>query len=125
MKEIGKELDINSVDIAKAVLLYRVINNAVRLKIIRHLHAKQKMTVTGLYMDLEMEQCVMSQHLAILRKSEIVKTHREGKFIFDFINYPRLQFLHTISESLLQINSQHLNLNRITPVLTNSEILTA
>ena len=124
-QELIQELDRHSVKISKAVLLYRVINNAVRLKILRHLHGKKRLTVTELYVDLEMEQCVMSQHLAILRKSGLVKTHREGKFIFYFINYLRLQELNDISESLLKASNQDEIPNQLAPTSTNSEILIA
>lgn len=119
------ELDIHSARITKAVLLYRVINNSVRLKILRHLHAKKRMIVTDLYVDLNTEQCVMSQHLAILRKSGLVKTQREGKFIYYFIDYERLGELHKLSAALLQVNSQIQNESQTPSVLNNSEILTA
>ena len=122
--ELINELDIHSAKITKAVLLYRVINNKVRQKILKQLHAKKRMIVTDLYMDLDMEQCVMSQHLAILRKSGIVKTEREGKFIYYFIDYSRLEYLHKLSGVLVQSNSQFQN-HHLATVLSNPEILTA
>jgi DNA-binding transcriptional ArsR family regulator len=122
--ELIQELDIHSAQINKAVLLYRVINNSVRQRIIRHLHAKKRMIVTELYMDLEMEQCVMSQHLAILRKSRIVKTEREGKFIYYFIDYARLEELHKLSVTLIQLDPQ-IQDHQLTTVLNNPGILTA
>ena len=122
-QEMMHELNLDSVKITKAVLLYRVINNDVRLKILRHLHSKKRMTVTELYMDLEMEQCVMSQHLAILRKSRIVKTDRSGKFIFYFINHQRLHELNEISNALLQVNNQVQHHDHPVRTSTNAEIL--
>jgi DNA-binding transcriptional ArsR family regulator len=107
IKEVlHKELDIHSAKFTKAVLLYRVINNSVRQKILRQLHNKKRMIVTDLYMDLNMEQCVMSQHLAILRKSGLVKSQREGKFIYYHINYPRLEQLHAISQKLIETGNR-------------------
>jgi DNA-binding transcriptional ArsR family regulator len=53
-----------------------------------------KITVTELYQKLFLEQSVTSQHLAILRKTGFVKTHREGKFIFYSINPLRFQELN-------------------------------
>jgi len=52
---------------------------------------KKKMIVTAIYGGLGIEQSVASQHLAILRRAQILKTEREGKFIHYKINYNRLR----------------------------------
>jgi DNA-binding transcriptional ArsR family regulator len=39
---------------------------------------------------LRLEQSVASQHLAILRRAGIVKTQRDGKFIYYVIHHDRL-----------------------------------
>ncbi|MBC8034868.1 MAG: helix-turn-helix transcriptional regulator, partial [Chitinophagaceae bacterium] len=51
---------------------------------------KSKLTVTEIYIQLRLEQSVASQHLAILRRAGIVKTEREGKFIFYILNSNRI-----------------------------------
>ena len=43
---------------------------------------EKKITVTEIYVHLRLEQSVASQHLAILRRAGIVKTERDGKFIY-------------------------------------------
>ena len=51
----------------------------------------QRITVTEIYVHLRLEQSVASQHLAILRRAGILKTTREGKFIYYSISTSRIQ----------------------------------
>jgi DNA-binding transcriptional ArsR family regulator len=48
------------------------------------------MNVTDIYVKLRLEQSVASQHLAILRRANIVITDRDGKFIHYKLNYEKL-----------------------------------
>jgi DNA-binding transcriptional ArsR family regulator len=57
--------------------------------------------VTEIYVKLRLEQSVASQHLAILRRSNIVKTTREGKFIWYTVNHERLQDVNEFVTQLL------------------------
>ena len=49
-----------------------------------------RMNVTDIYVKLRIEQSVASQHLAILRRANIVITEREGKFIHYALNHNRI-----------------------------------
>ena len=60
------------------------------------------MTVTEMYVKLRIEQSVASQHLAILRRANIVLTKREGKFIFYSVNYARIVELSAFMEEFLK-----------------------
>ena len=59
------------------------------------------MTVTEMYIKLRLEQSVVSQHLAILRRAAIVITHRDGKFIYYSVNYKRLKEVSAFVEQLV------------------------
>ncbi|MCH5689900.1 hypothetical protein LWM68_40125 [Niabella sp. W65] len=48
-----------------------------------------------------MEQSVASQHLAILRKADFVKTERDGKFIYYTVNTQRMKDLNKFVGELL------------------------
>jgi DNA-binding transcriptional ArsR family regulator len=74
---------------AKDVL--RAISNDTRKEIINLIHLKGSMNVTELYVKLNMEQSFTSQHLAILRRANIVRTERKGKVILYSINYEKIQ----------------------------------
>jgi DNA-binding transcriptional ArsR family regulator len=69
---------------------------------IKLLDENKKMTVTDLYVQLRLEQSVASQHLAILRRVGIVKTTRDGKFIYYSVNNERLQQINQIVDDLLK-----------------------
>ena len=51
----------------------------------------QKITVTEIYVKLRIEQSVASQHLAMLRRANIVTTKRDGKYIYYAVNYNRIE----------------------------------
>jgi DNA-binding transcriptional ArsR family regulator len=85
----------------KAALILRAVNHKLRQQMLRLIDEQGKMTVTDLYLKLRLEQSVASQHLAILRKAAIVKTVRNGKFIFYSINAERLEDLNEFVNNLL------------------------
>lgn len=76
--------------LSKAVLLLRALNHDLRQQIIRLLHDEDQLTVTDIFISLRVEQSVASQHLAILRKANIVKRERQGKYILYSLDHERL-----------------------------------
>lgn len=95
------ELQIEFFYLKKAALVFRAVNNKIRLQILFLLHYNQRLTVTTIYEKLRLEQSAASQHLAVLRKTGFVNTERDGKFVFYSINYQRLEELDTCSNKLL------------------------
>lgn len=96
------ELQIEFFQLKKAALIFRAVNNKVRLQILQHLQENSKMTVTALYVKLRLDQSATSQHLAVLRKGGFVNTERDGKCIYYSINYTRLEELKQCAEQLLK-----------------------
>ena len=96
-----KEIQVELLTLKKADLIIRALNHKLRLQIIRLLHDKDELTVTEIYVKLRLEQSVASQHLAILRRSGIVKTRRDGKFIYYSINPSRIDEIFKISKTLV------------------------
>jgi DNA-binding transcriptional ArsR family regulator len=93
--------NIDYLRIKKAALVLRALNHKLRQQIIKTIHEHQRITVTELYVKLRLEQSVASQHLAILRKAEIVSTVREGKFIFYAINEGRIAEINEFVKNLV------------------------
>jgi DNA-binding transcriptional ArsR family regulator len=94
-------INIDYLNVKKASLVLRALNHKLRQQMVKMLDEKQRMTVTEIYVALRLEQSVASQHLAILRRAGIVKTERDGKFIYYHVNYDRLdQINHLINELL-------------------------
>lgn len=93
--------NIDYLRIKKAALVLRALNHKLRQQIIKTIHDQKRITVTELYVKLRLEQSVASQHLAILRKADIVTTVREGKFIFYAINEDRIAEINEFVKNLV------------------------
>jgi DNA-binding transcriptional ArsR family regulator len=97
----AQEITIDFLKMKKAALILRAINHKLRMQIIKLIQEHQKITVTEIYVKLRLEQSVVSQHLAILRRVNLVNTQRDGKFIYYTINYDRIKQLVEFVDSLL------------------------
>ena len=86
----------------KAVLTLRAINHPLRKEIMELIEEKKQMTVTEIYIKLRLEQSVASQHLAILRRADVLTTERDGKFIYYSINSKRMDEIAALVEKLAQ-----------------------
>ena len=82
------QLDYQAVK--SAAMTLRAINHKLRQQIIKLLEENKRMNVTDIYVKLRLEQSVASQHLAILRRANIVITERDGKFIHYALNHARI-----------------------------------
>jgi ArsR family transcriptional regulator, virulence genes transcriptional regulator len=91
---------IDFLSVKKAAMILRAINHKLRQQIIKLINDQQKITVTEIYIKLRLEQSVASQHLAILRRAGIVKTERDGKFIYYTVNYEKVQQIMDSVDSL-------------------------
>lgn len=87
--------------VKKSVLILRALNHKLRQQILQLINENGQLTVTEIYVKLRLEQSVASQHLAILRRSNIVKTTREGKFIWYTVNHDRLNDIDQFIKNLL------------------------
>ncbi len=58
-----------------------VLANAKRLQIIEIL-GKSERTVSELAAELDIAQATTSQHLAVMRKTGVVETRKEGNFVY-------------------------------------------
>jgi len=85
----------------KAAMILRALNHKLRQQILKLIDEQRKMAVTEIYVKLRLEQSVASQHLAILRRANIVVTVREGKFIYYMVDYNRLEQVKQFVEQLV------------------------
>lgn len=98
----SEELLIEHHYLKKSALVFRAVNNKVRIHILQLLHEHPKLTVTSLFIKLRLDQSATSQHLAILRKTGFVHTQREGKCIYYSLNPRRLDELHHCAQQLIK-----------------------
>lgn len=92
---------INLIEIKKASAILRALNHKLRQSIIKLLDEKKNLSVTEIYVKLRIEQSVASQHLAILRRADILTTQREGKNIYYNVNYARIDEINQFVKSIL------------------------
>ena len=95
------ELEINTIELKKAAMIYRAINHNLRQDIVRLIHNSGGITVTEIYRKLNLEQSVASQHLAILRRAGFVRTERDRRFIYYKVNYDAFKNIEEQSKRLL------------------------
>lgn len=100
LKHGNKDILLDYAELRKAVLVLRAVNHKLRQRIIDLLEDGGSMTVTDIYIKLRLEQSVASQHLAILRRAGVVKTERQGKFIYYSLDTDRLAQISRLVEEL-------------------------
>lgn len=93
----------NIAAIKKATFITKAINNVLRQKIVSLLLKEEKLRVTDLCAALGIEQSVMSQHLAILRKAQIVVAHRTGKSVLYEVDK---NFLNVVIDCAVRLNKK-------------------
>ena len=100
--EADSQLTVDTLSVKKAALILRAFNHKLRQQILKLIDTQEKVTVTEIYVKLRIEQSVASQHLAILRKADFVKTERDGKFIYYTINTDQMKDLNRFVSDLLK-----------------------
>ncbi len=101
-KEDSKSIKLDFLHLKKASLILRALNHKLRQQMIKLLDESERLTVTEIYVKLRLEQSVASQHLAILRRTGIVMTQRDGKFIYYAVNYDRIAEVNQFVEDLVE-----------------------
>ena len=86
----GAPVKVDFLNLKKGALILRALNHKLRQQIVKLLEENKRMNVTDIYVKLRLEQSVASQHLAILRRANIVITERDGKFIHYALNHARI-----------------------------------
>lgn len=82
---------VNPVKLNRAYKMLRFIMQPLPRKIIDLLGENpQGLTVTQIYVALRIEQCIISQHLAPLRRDKLVRAYRRGKFVEYTLNKERI-----------------------------------
>jgi DNA-binding transcriptional ArsR family regulator len=100
LRKGSQDIVLDYSELRKAALVLRSVNHKLRQRIIELLEETDRMTVTDIYVKMRLEQSVASQHLAILRKSGVVVTERNGKFIYYTLNRNRISQISELVEEL-------------------------
>ena len=100
LKKGNANISLDYAELRKAVLVLRAINHKLRQRIIDLLEHNENMTVTDIYIKMRLEQSVASQHLAILRRAVVLKTERNGKFIYYSVDKDRMEQISKLIDEL-------------------------
>src|SRR6218665_2766936 len=109
---IGKDeasnepIKLDYVAVKSAAMTLRAINHKLRQQIVKLLEENKRMNVTDIYVKLRLEQSVASQHLAILRRADIVITERDGKFIHYALNHAHIASVAQFVSDLVNAEKQ-------------------
>jgi DNA-binding transcriptional ArsR family regulator len=101
-EENGSQVKVDFVNLKKAAMILRALNHKLRQQIVKLIDENKRLTVTEIYIKLRLEQSVASQHLAILRRAGIVKTTRDGKFIYYSVHSSRIEGIMSCVHSLTE-----------------------
>ncbi len=70
--------------------IFKGLAHPLRLQIIKLLLKHEALTVSGLLEHMEVEQSLLSHHLAILRRIGVLESHKQGRNFFYRIREPRI-----------------------------------
>ncbi len=82
--------------------LFKGLSHPVRIRVLELLADSAEVTVTELMRGTHQEASNLSQHLAVLRRHNLVLAERRGVQVFYRLAYPQVADLLTVARSLLQ-----------------------
>ncbi|KRC51925.1 ArsR family transcriptional regulator [Leifsonia sp. Root227] len=81
--------------------LFKGLSHPVRVRILEVVSAAPEVSVADLLADTGMEASHLSQHLAVLRRHNLVTAERRGSLVFYRLAYPQVADLLRVARSLL------------------------
>ena len=84
------QVGINPEKLEAASELLRALAHPLRLQIVEFIDQNDAINVNKIYNTLKLEQSITSQHLRVLRTTDLVSTEREGKFIHYRVDYDKV-----------------------------------
>lgn len=87
------ELKIETEGIRKLASLYRAVDHPARIAIMKLIHANETMSVMEISDKMQLDKEIISQHLGILRRAELVHSVPRSKFRYYSLNYKVLDHL--------------------------------
>ena len=81
--------------------LFKGLAHPVRVRVLEVLSAAPKVSVAALLADTGLEASHLSQHLAVLRRHNLVVAERQASQVFYSLAYPQVADLLTVARALL------------------------
>ncbi len=83
-------IDLDPEKLSRASEMLKALAHPMRIRIIKHLEEKGKLTVTEIHQFFNIEQSTTSHHLGILRNKGVLSSIRKGKNTYYFIKHEKL-----------------------------------
>lgn len=99
-KELTKDFLPKSSDVTEIVQLFSALNHNVRKKILELVSKNAGITITEICTKLKIEQSMASQHVAILRLSNLLISQKKGNLVLYVTNYKKLEEVQTAIDTL-------------------------
>jgi ArsR family transcriptional regulator len=81
--------------------LFKGLSHPVRVRVLEVLSAAPEVSVADLIADTGLEASHLSQHLAVLRRHNLVTAERRGSLVFYRLAYPQVADLLRVARALL------------------------
>lgn len=81
------ELKIEVEGIRKLAGIYRAIDHPMRLAIMKLIQAQESMSVMEISDKMQLDKEIVSQHLGVLRRAELVHSIPRSRFRYYSLNY--------------------------------------
>lgn len=81
--------------------LFKGLAHPMRVRVLEVLSASPEVSVADLMSDTGLEASLLSQHLSVLRRHNLVVADRRGSQVFYRLAYPRVADLLTVARALL------------------------
>lgn len=81
--------------------LFKGLSHPVRVRVLEVLSAAPEVAVADLIADTGLEASHLSQHLAVLRRHNLVTANRRGSLVFYRLAYPQVAELLRVARALL------------------------
>lgn len=91
----------NMKQLEKASLILKALQSPLRQRILHLMFTRGQVTVTEVYTELELDQPIASQHLAILKNAGLVEHTREGKSVHYSANYSGIEKIVAVVQQLM------------------------
>ncbi len=107
LTKIQEPVMIHAQEIERVLELFKALKHEHRVEIVNMIFQNGRLTVTQILYKMKLshperniEQSVVSQHLAILRDVKLVKTQRSGKNVFYSVNEEIMRFIMDSAQKL-------------------------
>ncbi len=86
-----KTTQIKPEELERCATMLKAIAHPIRIAIIELLSEQERMSVTEIYEQLELEQAVASHHLGILKNKDVLVSVRDGKNMLYELKYKQIK----------------------------------